>query len=507
MNMRSRRNSTVLSIADILANMRRGSATSLTGSQPIRRGIETVRNVPPQMGELDIGRRSNAQSFAPGMIRGKAFPNIPNDNYRIPGFVQRERMRRDIGAYDPTPSVNIDAEKDALREIRRNQGMRMLTDMPGQGAAPGILQNVSMPMPSSVSNDIGNMMVPPVRKEESDQGVMPRPSDDRRQGTVPLPRRRPSNTRPPDAIGPPVPAVKPIPRPMPKPQMDTGKDAELDAGIDQKVDAEKDNSFKFDPNMDLVSLGLQVAAAASKPGATFLGSIAQGGLNHLNEKQKRELIKEDREYKKSVMKMEQNFTRTENSLTRAKDLDIAQSRIGILNEQNKISSASLAETIRKNTKMLEIQLAELPTEKQKEAEGRLLETKIRVQDATSAYYTAKAEGEGDALKIQEETTKREYIRAALKLINIDKIDVMGKTEAEKTAIYKAEVGRALTGIEVLQSSLDKFLPGVADGVKRQLETGGGGDGQDGPRFTPGQEMTQNGIRYRVDANGTPQPID
>ena len=115
----------------------------------------------------------------------------------------------------------------------------------------------------------------------------------------------------------------PNPRRLQQSQIDPGTDAELDAGIDQKVDAEKDNSFKFDPNMDLVSLGLQVAAAASKPGATFLGSLAQGGLNHLNEKQKRELIKEDREYKKSVMKMEQKFTRSENSLTRAKDLNIA----------------------------------------------------------------------------------------------------------------------------------------------------------------------------------------
>ena len=51
------------------------------------------------------------------------------------------------------------------------------------------------------------------------------------------------------------------------------------------------------------------------------------------------------------------------------------------------------------------------------------------------------------------------------------------------------------------------MPGVTDGVKRQLEAGGGGAGQDEPRFTPGQEITQNGRRFRVDAKGTPQPID
>tara|TARA_R100001163_G_C5061884_1_gene198823 strand:- start:2076 stop:2699 length:624 start_codon:yes stop_codon:yes gene_type:complete len=207
------------------------------------------------------------------------------------------------------------------------------------------------------------------------------------------------------------------------------------------------------------------------------------------------------------MKMEQNFTRSESQLDRAQQLNIAQGRINILEEKNKINANSLAETIRKNSEMLKIEFQKLPTEKQKEAEGRLLETKIKVQDATSAYYTAKAEGEGDALKIQEETTKREYIRAALELIDIDKIDVIGKTEAEKTAIYKAEVKRALKGIQVLQSSLDKFLPGVTDGVKRQLEAGGGGDNQGEPRFTPGQEITQNGRRFRVDADGTPQPID
>ena len=303
-----------------------------------------------------------------------------------------------------------------------------------------------------------------------------------------LPRRGPpmaevrpvtsaTGTRPPDAIGrmaPPLP--RPNPRRIEEEQRDPGTDAELDAGIDQAVDTEKDESFKFDPDMDLVRLGLEISAAASKPGATFLGSLAQGGLNHLNRKEKRELIQEDRAYKQSIMKMEQNFTASQNQLNRAQELGIAQDRIKVLENQNEIRSKSLAETIRKNTEMLNIEYKKLPTDKQKDAEGRLLEQKIKVQETTANYYDAKARGEGDALKIQEETTKREYIRAALELIDIDKIDVIGKTEAEKTQIYQAEVKRALSGLQVLSSALDKFLPGVTRGVISSIEGGGGGGG-------------------------------
>ena len=282
-------------------------------------------------------------------------------------------------------------------------------------------------------------------------------------------------TRAPDAIG-------RMPRRLPEAERDPGTDAELDAGIDQAVDTEKDESFKFDPDMDLVRLGLEISAAASKPGATFLGSLAQGGLNHLNRKEKRELIKEDRAYKQSIRKMEQNFTASQNQLNRAQELGIAQDRIKVLENQNEIRSKSLAETIRKNTEMLNIEYKKLPTDKQKDAEGRLLEQKIKVQESTANYYDAKARGEGDALKIQEETTKREYIRAALELIDIDKIDVIGKTEAEKTQIYQAEVKRALSGLQVLSSALDEFLPGVTRGVISSIEGGGGGGGGSNTRL-------------------------
>ena len=292
-----------------------------------------------------------------------------------------------------------------------------------------------------------------------------------------------TGTRPPDAIGRmPAPLPRPNPRRMEEEPLDLGIDAELDAGIDQAVDTEKDESFKFDPDMDLVRLGLEISAAASKPGATFLGSLAQGGLNHLNRKEKRELIQEDRAYKQSIMKMEQNFKASQNQLNRAQELGIAQDRIKVLENQNQIRADSLAETIRKNSEMLKIEFKKLPTDKQKDAEGRLLEQKIKVQESTAKYYDAKAQGEGDALKIQEETTKREYIRAALELIDIDKIDVIGKTEAEKTQIYQAEVKRALSGLQVLSSALDEFLPGVTRGVISSIEGGGGGGGGSNTRL-------------------------
>ena len=163
------------------------------------------------------------------------------------------------------------------------------------------------------------------------------------------------------------------------------------------------------------------------------------------------------------MKMEQNFKRSERQLDRAQELGIAQDRIKVLENQNQIRADSLAETIRKNSEMLKIEFKKLPTDKQKDAEGRLLEQKI---------------------KIQEETTKREYIRAALELIDIDKIDVIGKTEAEKTQIYQAEVKRALSGLQVLSSALDEFLPGVTRGVISSIEGGGGGGSNTRLKFNP-----------------------
>ena len=368
------------------------------------------------------------------------------------------RMRNEYGTSDPTPTIPaVEDEERLARDVNL-----VTTDMPGGRASV------------TPTEDIGSMISKERVAAGSDPEIMPRPSDSRRQGTVPLPKPRPSNTRPPDAVGPPVPAVEPIRRPMPKPQMDAGKDAELDAGIDQKVDAEKDDSFKFDPNMDLVSLGLEISAAASKPGATFLGSLAQGGLNHLNKKEKRELVKEDREYKRSIMKMEQKFRQSEKQLDRAQELNIAQGRIGILEETNKIRAESLAETIRKNSEMLKIEFKKLKTEDQKAAEGKLMAAKIKVMDAQALNYEAQASGEKDKIRLSDAKTEREYVRAIIDIIDVDKLDVLGKTEAEKNAVYTAEVNRALSMVGVIRTGLEKFLPGVTAAVRQKLEGGGGG---------------------------------
>ena len=500
--MRSRRNSTVLSIADILANMRRGGATSLTGSQPIRRGIETVRNVPPQMGELDIGRRSNAQSFAPGMIRGQAFPNIPNDNYRIPGFVQRERMRRNIGAYDPTPSANIDAEKDALTEIRRNQGVRMLTDMPGQGAAPDILQNVSMPMPSSVSNDIGNMMVPPVRKEESDQGVMPRPSDDRRQGTVPLPKPRPSNTRPPDAIGPPVPAVEPIPRPIPKPQMDAGKDAELNAGIDQRVEAPKEEPQATDAegsNIGLIRLGLQIAKEASKPGSTLLSAIAGGAANALEDKDKRDLIAAERKFKKDTIKDTQDFKALQAKLERQFRGNKSDKELAQTEESLRLKSVQIANALQVDNDRLAYLRDKL--KKDDKANRDKLNAQMEVNDAQANYYNARAKGESE--KAQGYAVRTHV--SALKFVGI-MLPEASRRDMTKPEYMKERLAQAKKlYIQANPLARLNLVPNWENELLKPIEGNSGGGGE--PRFTPGQEITQNGRRFRVDADGTPQPID
>ena len=430
---------------------------------PMRRGIASV--------PFDAGMESD------NMRRGGM------STYEIASMLGREMLPptgsgRGISSVRQGPSMNFIPRAEAATTL--SPAPAGPAEMGGMGRRFFVDQNISdqsygmaqdpfaggmprQPMPMDQEMDIGDS-----------GGRLPRRGP-------PMAEVRPvtsaTGTRPPDAIGrmaPPLP--RPNPRRIEEEQRDPGTDAELDAGIDQVVDTEKDESFKFDPDMDLVRLGLEISAAASKPGATFLGSLAQGGLNHLNRKEKRELIQEDRAYKQSIMKMEQNFTASQNQLNRAQELGIAQDRIKVLENQNEIRSKSLAETIRKNTEMLNIEYKKLPTDKQKDAEGRLLEQKIKVQETTANYYDAKARGEGDALKIQEETTKREYIRAALELIDIDKIDVIGKTEAEKTQIYQAEVKRALSGLQVLSSALDKFLPGVTRGVISSIEGGGGGGG-------------------------------
>lgn len=433
------------------------------GTSPIAMRRARRQN-PGQLSLAEVMQRLANPNTPTGGRSGRAIQQRRQD------LINQRNLMTGLGSLDPTVN-NTSAPMMPL--VDPSEGMAVAPTNMGQNTSEP-MTSMKQPGPPMSRVPVAGGPVPFDKAEIADgmEGFVS-PSDSRRQGTVPLPKPRPSNTRPPDAIGPPVPAVEPIPRPT-KAQMDAGTDAELDAGIDQKVDAEKDDSFKFDPNMDLVSLGLEISAAASKPGATFLGSLAQGGLNHLNKKEKRELVKEDREYKQSIMKMEQNFTRTENSLTRAKDLEIAQDRIGILKEKNKISANSLAETIRKNSEMLKIEFKKLKTEDQKAAEGKLMAAKIKVMDAQALNYEAQASGEKDKIRLSDAKTEREYVRAIIDIIDVDKLDVLGKTEAEKNAVYTAEVNRALSMVGVIRTGLEKFLPGVTAAVRQKLEGGGGG---------------------------------
>jgi len=373
------------------------------------------------------------------------------------------RQRNEYGTSDPTPTIPAVEDKERLaRDVSL-----ITTDMPGAGAsvAPAQANNNTVsegrrgPPMSRVPVTNGSL---PFDKTEIDAGMegFVSPSDSRRQGTVPLPRRRPSNRGGPDAVGPPVPAVEPIPRPIPKPQMDTGKDAELNAGIDQRVDAptqEAESGIDF--NTNLMKLGLQITAAASKPGATFMGSLATGALNHLNAEEKRELIKEQREFKKELIKSNQRYESAEARLERASREKISAERINVLQEQVKARSEELAETRRFNNKRLELQLEKLPTSEDKEAERNLINSKIGVNEELAKYHEAKASGVGNELAKQTEITKRSIFALVEKMIDTDTREYRSAKGDERAALLQRDARAALKAIGLVGSEIEEFLPG------------------------------------------------
>jgi len=97
--------------------------------------------------------------------------------------------------------------------------------------------------------------------------------------------------------------------PLPDAVMDP-TDSELNAGIDQSTDTAKEEpkSIMDFANMGMVEFGLRMAASGSP---TVLGAAAQAGKEMIEANAIREERKADRDFKTSMAKMSQEFTRAE----------------------------------------------------------------------------------------------------------------------------------------------------------------------------------------------------
>jgi len=235
------------------------------------------------------------------------------------------------------------------------------------------------------------------------------------------------------------------------------KGSELD--IDAPQAPAQEAGSGIDLNTNLMKLGLQITAAASKPGATFMGSLATGALNHLNAEEKRELIKEQREFKKELIKSNQRYESAEARLERASREKISAERINVLQEQVKARSEELAETRRFNNERLELQLKNLPTSADKAAERNLIESKIGVNNELAKYHEAKASGVGNELAKQTEITKRSIFALVEKMIDTDTREYRSAKGGERALLLERDARAALKAIGLVGSEIEEFLPG------------------------------------------------
>ena len=102
--------------------------------------------------------------------------------------------------------------------------------------------------------------------------------------------------------------------PLPDAVMDP-TDSELNAGMDQSTDTAKEESKSIMDfaNMGMVEFGLRMAASGSP---TALGAAAQAGKEMIEANAIREERKADRDFKTSMQKMSQDFTRAEGDKNR-----------------------------------------------------------------------------------------------------------------------------------------------------------------------------------------------
>tara|TARA_Y100001963_G_scaffold99931_1_gene137546 strand:+ start:199 stop:1662 length:1464 start_codon:yes stop_codon:yes gene_type:complete len=306
-----------------------------------------------------------------------------------------------------------------------------------------------------------------------------------------LPRRLPKVERDPSAD-------------MDAVDIDPGKDAELDAGIDQDVEGREEETPGIELNTNLLKLGLEIASAASKPGATFLGSLAQGGLNHLNNQEKRELIKEQRDFKKEMTKAAQAATSLENRLDRQSREGVAESKLDLQRQELKLKNKELAERTKFQIKKLDAEISKLPTGEERAAELELLQGKRDVQIKLAAWYEAKASGEEDTKLLAAETTKRALIQMAAKMFDPQAGKLRyEKDPAKRRKLMEDQAKNILNSLGVFGGVLSEVLPGVTENLGKLKPP----STQPPPSLTPGQIVEQNGQRFRVDKDGVPQLIE
>jgi len=239
-----------------------------------------------------------------------------------------------------------------------------------------------------------------------------------------------------------------------------GSELDIDAPKAPPVEAPKEEAESgIDFNTDLMKLGLQITAAASKPGATFMGSLAKGALNHLNSEEKLALIKEEREFKRELIKSNEKYKSAESALARASTEKISAARINVLQEQVKARSEELAETRRFNNERLELQLDQLPTGADKDAARNLIESKIGVNNELAKYHEAKASGVGNELAKQTEITKRSIFALVEKMIDTDTREYRSAKGDERAALLQRDARAALKAIGLVGSEIEEFLPG------------------------------------------------
>ena len=458
---------------------------------PMRRGIASV--------PFDAGMESD------NMRRGGM------STYEIASILGREMLPptgsgRGISSVRQGPSMNFIPRAEAATTL--SPAPAGPAEMGGMGRRFFVDQNISDQSYGMAQDPFAGGM--PRQRMPMDQEMDIGDSGGR------LPRRGPpmaevrpvtsaTGTTPPDAIGRmPPPLPRPNPRRMEEEQRDPGTDAELDAGIDQDVEGREEETPGIELNTNLLKLGLEIASAASKPGATFLGSLAQGGLNHLNNQEKRELIKEQRDFKREMMKTTQAATSLENRLERQSREGIAESRLELQREELKLKNKELAERTKFQIKKLDAEISKLPTGEERAAELELLRGKRDVQVKLAEYYEAKATGEEDKISLAQETTKRSLIQMAAKMFDPEAGRLrFEKDPAKRRKLMEDQAKNILNSLGVFGGVLSEVLPGVTENLGKLKPP----STQPSPSLTPGQIVEQNGQRFRVDKDGVPQLIE
>ena len=181
----------------------------------------------------------------------------------------------------------------------------------------------------------------------------------------------------------------------------------------EPTDKEKPGMFA-NFNTDMVRFGLSVAAAASKPGATLLGALSEGGLAAMDAKEKAELIKDSRDFKREILKTQQDHASLESKFDRQQKQGIAEAKLAQTEAQLKDAANRTAEVIRRNGAAETQALADLTARKenwtaQNKHAANVLTAKTALNAAHVKYYEAQATGVASKV----DNSKRVLLTAAL----------------------------------------------------------------------------------------------